>query len=51
MLVSGFIGSNREFRKWLGVRTGNVVSMKDFRIKKKATSRAANHKIHKPIIA
>ena len=51
MLVSSFTGSNREFRKWLEVRTGNVVSLADYRRKKKATTRAANHKFHKPIIA
>ena len=51
MLVSSFIGSNREFRKWLEVRTGNVGSLADYRKKKKAASKAARIISHKPIIA
>lgn len=35
MLVASFVGTNREFRKWLNVRTRNVVSLAEYREKRK----------------
>lgn len=52
MLVSSFIGSNREFRKWLDARTANVVNLAEYRRKRKNRSkRAAIRKMFNPSIA
>jgi len=51
MLVASFVGTNREFRKWLNVRTRNVVSLAEYREKRKAARRAARAKLFKPSIA
>lgn len=52
MLVASFVGTNREFRKWLNVRTRNVVSLAEYREKRKNRSRrAARAKLFKPSIA
>ena len=52
MLVSSFIGSNREFRAWLAMRTRNVVGLGGVQMKRKNRSRrAARAKPVKPIIA
>lgn len=51
MLVSSFMGSNRDFRVWLYVRTRNVVDLAVYRKKKKAASRAALRKLFNPSIA
>ena len=51
-IISRFSGLNSDFRAWLAARMyPNVVSLADYRKKKKATLRVANHKFHKPIIA
>jgi len=52
MLVTSFAGSNYEFRKWLDARTRNVVSLAEYRRKRKYRSkRAARVKPVNPIIA
>jgi len=52
MLVTSFVGSNREFREWLSARTGNVISLAAYRGKRKAASRrAAIRKSSDPSIA
>lgn len=52
LLVSSFVGSNQEFRKWLDARTRNVVSLAEYRRKRKYRSnRAARVKSVKPSIA
>lgn len=52
MLVASFVGTNREFRKWLNVRTRNVVGLGGVQMKRKNRSRrAARAKPVKPIIA
>lgn len=51
MLVSSFMGSNRDFRAWLYIRTGNVVSLAAYRRKRKAASKAALRKTFNPSIA
>jgi len=40
MLVSSFIGSNREFRAWLAMRTRNVVGLGGVQRKRKRPLRA-----------
>ena len=45
MLVSSFIGSNREFRAWLAMRTRNVVGLGGVQMKRKNRSRAAKSKV------
>jgi hypothetical protein len=44
MLVSSFIGSNREFRAWLAMRTRNVVGLGGMPGKKKDRSKAGRKK-------
>lgn len=39
MLVSSFIGSNREFRAWLAMRTRNVVGLGGVQRKRKNRSK------------
>ena len=52
MLVTSFAGSNRDFRRWLSTRTANVVSLAEYRKKRKYRSkRAAGVKPVNPIIA
>jgi hypothetical protein len=51
MLVASFSGTNREFREWLAARTANVVSLAEYRAKRKNRSRRAARKSSKPIIA
>ena len=50
-LVASFSGTNREFREWLAARTANVVSLAEYRRRRKAAWRAARVKPVKPIIA
>lgn len=52
MRISSFAGTNKDFRIWLRARTANVVSLTDYRIKRKtASKRAAIRKTSDPIIA
>jgi len=52
MLVSSFIGCNRDFRVWLGIRTANVVDLAEYRRERKCRSkRAALRKSINPSIA
>jgi hypothetical protein len=52
MIVASFVGSNREFRAYLAARMVNVVSLAEYREKRKAVSRrAAFIKPSNPIIA
>lgn len=44
MLVASFSGTNREFREWLAARTANVVSLAEYRRRRKAAWRAARVK-------
>jgi len=52
MLVTSFVGRNKDFRTWLAAgMPANVVSLAEYRRKKKTASRAARAKPVKPIIA
>ena len=52
MIVTCFTGTNQEFRAWLKARTANVVSLAEYREKRKYRSkRAARTKSTNPIIA
>ena len=53
MLVTSFVGRNKDFRAWLAAgMPANVVSLAEYRAKRKNRSRkAAVRKLPKPIIA
>ncbi len=51
MLVTSFCGSNREFRTWLKIRTANVVSLAEYREKRKSATKKALRKLSNPSIA
>ena len=51
-VIASFVGKNRDFRAWLAAgMPKNVVSLAEYRRKKKTASRAANYKFHNPSIA
>lgn len=51
-LLASFVGKNRDFRVWLAAqRPANVLSLAEYRRKRKAAWRAARVKPVKPIIA
>jgi len=51
-VIAKFAGKNRVFRAWLAAgMPENVVSLQEYRKKKKTASRAANSKPFKPSIA
>lgn len=52
MLVTSFVGRNKDFRTWLAAgMPANVVSLAEYRAKRKNRSRRAARKSSKPIIA
>lgn len=50
--IAKFVGKNEDFRAWLAAgMPDNVVSLEEYREKKKATKKVANQKPFKPSIA
>jgi len=51
-LLASFVGKNRDFRAWLAAgMPANVVSLAEYRRRRKAAWRAARAKLFKPSIA